>query len=47
MEKQRQNVRTMTTSKHYHMRGSDRRILAQQYPVTFVSYKINANKNGK
>jgi hypothetical protein len=28
MEKQRQNVKTMTTSKRYHPRGFDRRILA-------------------
>ena len=40
MEKQRQNVKTMTTNKRHHPRGLDRRILAQKYPVTFVTYKI-------
>jgi hypothetical protein len=47
LEKQRQNVKTMTTSKRYRPRGSDRRILAQKYPVTFVSYKSKTDKSGK
>jgi hypothetical protein len=47
MEKQRQNVKTMTTSKRYHPRGFDRRILAQKYPVTFVNYKTKTDKSCK
>jgi len=48
MEKQRQNLKTMTTRmtrKRYHPSGLDRRILAQKYPVTFVSYKTKAVNN--
>ncbi len=45
MEKQRQNVKQMRTSKRYHPRGLDRHILAQKYPVTFVSYKTKAANN--
>jgi hypothetical protein len=47
MDKQRQNVNTITTSKRYHTRGSYRPILAQEYPVTFVSYKIKTDKSDK
>ena len=45
MEKQRQNLKTMTTCKGYHPSGLDRRILAQKFPVTFVSYKTKAANN--
>ena len=45
MEKQRQNVKQMRTSKRYRPRGLDRHILAQKYPVTFVSYKAKAANN--
>ena len=45
MEKQRQNLKTMTTCKRYHPSGLDRRILGQKYPVTFVSYKTKAVNN--
>jgi hypothetical protein len=41
MEKQRENV-----SKRYH-RSFDRRILAQKYPVTFVSYEKKTDERGK
>ena len=47
MEKQRQNVKTTTTSKRYHTCNSYRPILAQEYPVTFVSYKIKTDKSDK
>ena len=45
IEKQRQNVKQMRTSKRYHPRGLDRHILVQKYPVTFVSYRTKAANN--
>lgn len=45
IEKEKENEKRTITSKYYQRRIFDKGILEQKYPVTFVSYKIKADKN--
>ena len=42
---EKEKEKRVITSKYYPLSSFDRDILKQKYPVTFVSYKIKADKN--